>query len=123
MTPRRWRRRILAISSRGASMSLVPGDLRIRLPQVQGHDVERPVEFFAQEPWHGELDDRLRRRVSHERRGELHTWAQLGDLIVIQDGTVPDSKHLAGYGLELRQQVFGRGDGGLPLANDAAGHG
>src|SRR3954469_10060703 len=72
MTPRRWRRRMRVTSSLGASGSLIPSDLRIRLPQVERHDVVQPIELLPEEPRGREFHERRRVRVAVRRRCELY---------------------------------------------------
>ena len=55
-------------SSSGAPGSLIPSDLRIGFPQVEGDHVGQPVEFFPDEPRDGKLDQRRGLRVRRARR-------------------------------------------------------
>src|SRR5438552_1206738 len=107
MTPRRWRRRILTISSLDVAGSAVPRDLSIRLPQVQRRDIEQPIVLLPQEPRGGELHQGGRVRVCEDRGRDLETTATLlGEHIAIQDGTVADREHIAGQGLQGRGDRF-----------------
>src|SRR5437899_8980647 len=120
MTPRRWRRRILTISSLDVAGSAVPRDLSIRLPQVQGRDIEQPIVLLPQEPRGGELHQRGRVRVCEGRGRDLETTATpLGEHISIQDGTVADREHIAGERLQIRGEVVRRRDRVLRVAHHA----
>src|ERR687896_1072239 len=101
ITPRRWRRRIRVTSSRGASGSLIPSDLRIRLPQVERYHVGRPVRIFPDEPGSREVDERRRRGSGLRRRGDRGADTRLDQLPSIQDGTVPHEQHLVAQRLKL----------------------
>src|SRR5947209_14167984 len=105
MTPRRWRRRIRVTSSRGACVSLVPSDLRIRLPQVYRHDPMRLVELFPQEPRYRQLQQARGLRVTDGSRGELERGPCLGELMLVQDGTVSHAQHPLFQGFELGSEV------------------
>src|ERR687898_42787 len=120
MTPRRWRRRIRVTSSRGASGSLIPSDLRIRLPQVHRYQVRRPVGLLADEPRGRQADQRRGPRVRERGRGQFHTGVYLLELLPVQDGTVADEQHLVALDLELGGQRVRRGPAGLPTPPDAA---
>src|SRR6266513_1310595 len=111
MTPRRWRRRIFTISSLGVAGSAVPRDLSIRLPQVQGDEIEQPVVLLPKAPRGGELHQRGRVRVCERRGRDLETTTTLfREHISVQDGTVADREHIAGERLQIRREVLGRGD-------------
>src|SRR5438094_8258529 len=60
------------ISSSAGSSALIPSDLRIGLPYVDGLDVVQAVEILAQEPGNGQLHERLCRGMGRSRGGELH---------------------------------------------------
>src|SRR3990170_5293163 len=122
ITPRRWRRRIRVTSIRGASGSLIPSDLRIRLPQVYRHKVEETVVLLPDEPRKSQLHHRRGARVRVRRRGELHLPSELLELSTVQDGTVADGEHLPPERLEFPHKVVGRADRRLGLAHDAPGH-
>src|SRR6266480_4730259 len=117
MTPRRWRRRILTISSLGVADSAVPRDLSIRLPQVQGGDIEQSIVLLPQEPRGGELHERGRVRVREGRGRDLETTATLlREHISVQDGTVADGEHITGHRLQIRGEMVRRRNGILRVA-------
>src|SRR4029079_1046840 len=102
MTPRRWRRRIWTVWSRGVPGSAVPRDLSIRLPQIQRGDIEQPIVLLAQEPRGGELHPRRRLRTCEGRGRDLETPAALfREHISVQDGTVANGEHIARDGLQV----------------------
>src|SRR5207247_11138304 len=107
ITPRRWRRRIRVTSSRGASGSLIPSDLRIRLPQVERQHLERPVGLLPDEARNGQLDHLRRLWVALRRRGAVYPRADLLELLRVQDGSVAQAKHPFAAGLQLGDQVAG----------------
>src|SRR5437016_1682350 len=120
MTPRRWRRRILTISSLDVAGSVVPRDLSIRLPQVQRRDIEQPIVLLSQEPRGGELHQRSRVRACEDRGRDLETTATLlGEHHAIQHGTVTDREHIAGQGLHIRGQMPRRRHRVLRVAHNA----
>src|SRR5206468_2175577 len=121
ITPRRWRRRIRVTSSRGASGSLIPSDLRIRLPQVERQHLERPVGLLPDEARDGQLDHPRRLWVGLRGRGELYPRSDLLELFAIQDGTVAHEQHLFPGRLQLGGQVAGWGHPILANAHHAPG--
>src|SRR5574342_191998 len=94
MTPRRWRRLMRVTSSRGAATSLVPGDLRIRLPQVERYHVVEPIEILSEQAGDGQLDERLPLRVRPCGGREVDPPADPLQLSPVQDGTVAGEQHL-----------------------------
>src|SRR2546427_3508434 len=94
MTPLRWRRRMREISSSIGSSTLVPGDLRIRLPHVVRANVIQPVEVFTLEAGDGQLHERCGGRESVRRRGELDMASRFLQLPTVHQGTVPDQQDI-----------------------------
>src|SRR5207249_3695032 len=90
MTPLRWRRRIRVTSTSPTSSTLVPVDLRIRLPHVVRLELEQPGELFPFEPRDGQLDQRARGREGVRRRGELDAPARSLQRATVQQGAAPD---------------------------------
>src|SRR5438445_11841127 len=76
MTPRRWRRRMRWISSSGAGGSLIPSDLRIRLPQVDGSGEMRCAGGVLVDTMHMLRGWRRNMQVNgiRPRTIEEHTW-------------------------------------------------
>src|SRR6476646_7771190 len=72
MMPFRWRRRMRTISSSAGSSALIPSDLRIGLPYVDGLDVVQAVEVLPQESGNGQLHERLGRGIGGSGGCELH---------------------------------------------------
>src|SRR6476469_6526638 len=124
MTPRRWRRRILTISSLGVAGSAVPRDLSIRLPQVQRDDIEEPIVLLAKAPRGGELHQRGRVRVCERRGRDLETDAALfRERIPAQDVTGANGEHSARDGRQVRSEMVRCGDRVLRHAHHPAGDG
>src|SRR5213082_610853 len=93
------------ISRSTGSGSLIPSDLRIRLPQVEGHNLERPIEFFPLQAGNRKLHQGGGLRIRERRRRELHLSAEAGELPPVPQRAVPDEDDLLAAGLELRYEA------------------
>src|SRR5438552_18778640 len=91
----RWRRRMRTISSSAGSSALIPSDLRIGLPYVDGLDVVQAVEVLAEEPGDGQLHERLGRGVGRPREGELHVGRSF-QLLTVHDTAGPHQEDILG---------------------------
>src|SRR5713101_3278743 len=81
MMPFRWRRRMRAISSSTGSSTLIPGDLRIRLPHVVRTNIVEPVVLLSLEAGYGQLHQFGRGGEGVRRRRELHMIPGLLELV------------------------------------------
>ena len=111
-------------SSLGASGSLIPSDLRIRLPYVHRDDVEQPVVLLAQEPRRRPAPPARRRRdAPRPARRTLPGSRALRALAGTGWHRSPTRKHLPGQRLQLGDQVVGRHHEVVGLPDHPAGHG
>src|SRR5947208_14542604 len=105
MMPFRWRRRILAISSSTGSSTLIPGDLRIRLPHVERTNIVEPVVLLPLEARYGELDQFGRGREGLRRGRELHMIPDLLELVPKGERSIAHQQDILRARFELRRQA------------------